>query len=602
MDFYANRVLRVDLSCGDVRVDPLDPAWLSLYIGGKGLLFRYLYDEVDPGLDAWSPRNPLVVATGPFAGTCVPTTSRTVLGCKSPATGGILDSYMGGSFGATLKQAGYDILVVTGAADQPTVIEISDDKVGLRLADDLWGLCTSDVEDRLRDGLGAGTSVLSIGPAGESLVPWACVSNDRSHKAGRGGSGAIMGAKNLKAVAVRGTGAVTVGDARAFGREVLALNASNIFIEDYAWTYEEGTPCLVELINAGGALPTRNFSSGQFALADAIGSEALQRVRVRKRACYQCTIACRNVHSVGDLVGEGPEFETLALCGSNCGIGDLEAIIRFNADCDEYGLDTMSTGVVTALAMDLAERDVVDLGLRFGDVDAYSRVPRLIASRSGVGAELALGARSLARRYGHPELAMEVKNLEMPAYDPRACFGMSLSYATSDRGACHRRAYTAMEEILMGALPPDSLEGKAALSIAKQDYCSLRNTGVFCDFAYDDIKHIAALMRHVWRRDVGTEELIRAGERIWNLARVFNIREGLGRADDAVPSRLLTEALPDGPMAGRIIGDDAFDDALQEYYALRGWDATGTPTPAKLHELGLDADLSPADRGAACVS
>jgi aldehyde:ferredoxin oxidoreductase len=357
VDFYTGRVLRLDMTAMKATVEPLDEDWARLYVGGKGLLLRYLFAELAPGTDALTPENPLILATGPFAGTAVATCSRLAVGCKSPATGTLLDSYVGGSFAPELKFAGYDVIVVTGRAPHPVLVLIEDDRVDFLPAEGrFWGLETAALEQLVREEMGPWHKVLSTGPAGEQLVPFACLSTDQYHKAGRGGAGAVMGSKNLKAVVVRGTGAVTVGDAAAFTRDLLELQSSRILTADNAWTWEEGTPYLVDLVNAAGALPTRNWRSGQFEGADRIDSARLLEARTKIRACTQCPLACRQVHRFGEHVCEGPEFETLGLCGANCGIADLATIAAFNRSCDELGLDTMTTGAVVALAMDLCEK------------------------------------------------------------------------------------------------------------------------------------------------------------------------------------------------------------------------------------------------------
>ena len=356
MDFYTGNVLRLDLTAQRASIEPLDADWARLFVGGKGLLLRYLFEELAPGTAALAPENPLILATGPFAGTLAATCSRLAVGCKSPATGTLLDSYVGGSFAPELKFAGYDLVVITGRAPEPVLVRITDDKVEFVPAvGRYWGLETAPLEELIRTEMGPGAKVLSSGPAGENLVPFACLSTDQFHKAGRGGAGAVMGSKNLKAVAVRGTGAVTVGDAAAFTRDILDLQNERVLTADNAWTYEEGTPFLVEAVSGAGALPTRNWRTGTFDGAGTIGSEALLAIRTKVRACTQCPLACRQVHDFGDYTCEGPEFETLGLCGSNCGISDLAAVAAFNRECDELGLDTMSTGAVVALAMDLCE-------------------------------------------------------------------------------------------------------------------------------------------------------------------------------------------------------------------------------------------------------
>ncbi len=595
MDFYRGNVLRIDLSTKSTSVEPLNMEWARLYLGGKGLLFRYLFEEVRPGLDPTSPDNPLLFVTGPFAGTNVSTSSRLVVGCKSPATGTILDSYVGGSFAPEMKFAGYDIIILTGRASRPTIVWIRDDVVDFLPADKYLGMKTSQIEAALRDDLDAQAKVMSVGPAGENAVPWACLSTDQYHKAGRGGAGALMGMKNVKAVALRGTGSVPVGDARAFLADLYRLHRDYVLTPANLWAHEEGTPALVDVINGGGALPTRNYSAGVFPGAGKINSESFQKIRLKKRACYQCAIACRNFHGVGDVKCEGPEFETIALCGSNCDVDDIEALTRFNVECDEWGLDTISTGSVVALAMDLTEKGYADLGLRFGDTIEYLKAPGLIARREGVGAELALGARALAAKYGHPELAMEVKNLEFPGYDPRGAFGMALGYATSDRGACHMRAFPVGQEIVEGTLSPSTLTGKADWVINSpvggQDFFALKFSGIWCDFWAIDLEQIGRLMKHLWGREASPEELMRLGERIWNLGRLFNLREGFTAADDVLPSRIHDQTFAEGPAAGMVIEREEFAASLAEYYRLRGWDENGVPTEQKLQELEIDVRL-----------
>jgi len=595
MDFYTGKVLRLDLTRLHASVEPLNEEWTRLFVGGKGLLLRYLFEELAPGTDPLAPENPLILASGPFAGTLVATCSRLAVGCKSPATGTLLDSYVGGSFAPELKFAGYDLVVITGRAPEPVLVRVVDGDVDFVPAEGrYWGLETAALEALVREEMGPGAKVLSTGPAGENLVPFACLSTDQFHKAGRGGAGAVMGSKNLKALAVRGTGSVTTGDARAFTADMLRLQNERVLTDDNAWTYEEGTPALVETVNGAGSLPTRNWRSGTFDGAGAIDSAALLRIRTKVRACTQCPLACRQVHDFEGYVCEGPEFETLGLCGSNCGIADLAAVAAFNRECDELGLDTMSTGSVVGLAMDLCEAGAADYGLGFGDVATYLEVPRLIAERRGFGAELALGARDLAALKGRPDLAHEVKGLEMPAYDPRGTFGMGLGYATSDRGACHMRAFTAADDILGGSGAADSLEGKALLVAEQQDFSALAWTGVWCANMALDTAFLGEHFRHLWGRETSHEELMTIGARIWNLGRLLNLREGLRREDDTLPQRILVASHTDGVAAGKVIGAEAFAEALAEYYSVRGWDAEGVPSNATLSRLSL-SDLGDAN-------
>jgi len=591
LDFYQGKVLRLDLTSGTSAVEPLNMEWAQKYIGGKGLLLRYLWEEVPPQVDPWAPENPIILMTGPFAGTNVTTSSRLVVGCKSPITGIYTDSYVGGSFAPEIKFAGYDAVIITGQAPEPVVVTIKDDLVSFLPVGPYKGMATSKVEAALRADFDKNAKVLSIGPAGEAEIPWACISTDQYHKAGRGGHGALMGRKGLKAIAVRGTGSVKVGDAREFLADLYRIHKDYILTEDNLWANEEGTPVLTQIMSDAGVLPTRNWSTGTFEDTEKINSDAFQKIKTKNRACYQCAIACRQWHEAGGVVGEGPEYETIALCGSNCGVSDIEALMKFNQECDELGMDTISCGAVVALAMDLTEQGVKDFGLRFGEAEGYLKAPQLIARREGIGAELALGTRALATKYGHPELSFEVKNLELPGYDPRGSFGMSLSYSTSDRGGCHMRSYPIADEVMSGTLPPDTMEGKAKYNIDGQHYSSMKYTGIWCDFWAIDLDQMSQLMKHVWQRDVTEEELTAVGERVWNLGRLFNLREGVEPDDLPIKLYAAEHAHTEGASAGRAIGVEAFRKASLEYYTLRGWDENGVPGEEKLAELGVDVRL-----------
>ena len=604
MDFYQGKVLRIDLSTGTTAVEPLNMEWAKQYIGGKGLLFRYMWEEIPAKVDPWSPDNPIILMTGPFAGTGVTTASRLVVGVKSPTTGILNDSYVGGSFAPELKFAGYDAVIIKGRATVLTVVVIKDDVVEFLPATKYAGMKTSEIEEAIRNDIDPKAKTLSIGPAGEKKIRWACISTDQYHKAGRGGHGALMGDKNLKAVVVRGTGSVKVGDTKAFMDLMYKMHEDFILTEDNLWAHEEGTPVLVDPVNGAGAFPTRNWSSGTFEGAENINSEAFQKIRAKKRACYQCAIGCRNFHATtfaGEEVrGEGPEYETIALCGANCGIGDIDALMKFNELCDELGLDTISSGSVVGLAMDLTEKGIHDFGLHFGEVGGYIKAPTLIAKREGIGAELALGTRALAAKYGAPELAMEVKGLELPGYDPRGSFGMSIGYATSDRGGCHMRTYPTGDEVVAGTSPATEIDaakidqivvGDSSKGFIGQNMSSIKFSAILCDFWAATPEHLAILFKTLWGRDFSEEEVLKTGERVWNLGRLFNLREGVEKDD--LPKKLYAKAgaFADGPSAGQAVGEDKFAAMIAEYYKQRGWDASGVPSEAKLAELGIDVRL-----------
>ena len=594
MDFYQGRVLTVDLSARTTAVEPLNMEWAAHYIGGKGLLLRYLWDLVPAGVDPWAPENP----DRPHDRSL-----RRHRGVHGLASRRRLQEphhrhpqrqlrrrFLGpGAQVRGLRRGGHHR---PGAG---TGRRHDRRRRGqLPVGGEVLGLKTSEIEAALRADFDPQAKTLSIGPAGENELPWACLSTDQFHKAGRGGHGALMGRKKLKAIAVRGTGGVTVGDAKAFLSYLLDLQAH--FMADNLWLTEEGTLILVDPINGAGAMPTRNWSSGSFEGASHVNSKAFSAVRTSRRACSQCSMACRQWHQVPGVAGEGPEYETVALCGPNCGVADIPALMKFNAECDEWGLDTISAGAVVGLAMNLTEMGVRDFGLRFGELKGYLEAPRLMARREGIGAELALGARALAAKYGHPELAMEVKNLEAPGYDPRGAFGMSLAYATSDRGACHMRSYTVGAEVLSGTMPPDSLEGKAALVVQMQDWTSLYYSGIWCGNFVLGNEAIGGLLERVWRRPFDEDEIMRIGARIWNLARLFNLREAA--EPDTTPAMTVEPAyaFKDGVSAGRAIGWTAFKAGLQDFYQLRGWDENGVPSEAKLTELGVDVRLQVVSR------
>jgi aldehyde:ferredoxin oxidoreductase len=368
------------------------------------------------------------------------------------------------------------------------------------------------------------------------------------------------------------------------------IMAGRLLTEANLWANTDGTPMLVEVTNAAGVFPTRGFTHGYFDGKDGINGDAVKAVLQRKRACTNCPLACgRFTRSAKGEVVEGPEYETIGLGGGNCGISDLSALISFNRFCDNLGLDSISAGNVIGLAMTMTEEGIHDLGLHYGDAEAYLQAVQDIAARRGIGADLALGARGLARKYGGEGVALEIKGLEFPAYDPRGGFGMGLAYATSERGACHMRSFVIANEALFATFGPDSFEGKAAMVINDQNLNSIKWTGVFCDFWAIGIQDIAALLSAGTGRGYGPEEALQIGERIWNVGRLFNLREGFSRQDDIPPRALFERPLKNGKAAGRVYTREAYDTALDEYYALRGWDvASGTPLPETLRGLGLE--------------
>ncbi|MCL5046588.1 MAG: aldehyde ferredoxin oxidoreductase, partial [Actinobacteria bacterium] len=405
MNSYTGRILRVDLTARRSRIESTREDWARLFVGGKGLGIRYLYEDLKPGTPPLSPENRLILMTGPLTGTLVPTSGKLAIITRSPATGTVLDCSIGGTIGNQIKHAGFDGIVLEGKASESIYLLIEDDRIRFIECPELRGKGSHHTELALRGKYGEGISVLSIGPAGENLCSFACITSEFYRQAGRGGVGAVMGSKNLKAIAVRGTRGFTLPDMDRFlsvGKDVLRADALS---EANGWVYTDGTPMIVEMSNNTGILPTRNWQDGTFSGYEGLNSEAVKGVRERKKACSGCPLGCGNYIRAGKTSIEGPEYETLAIAGSNCGISDLEAVAEFNRRCDDLGLDSISSGATAAFAMELTEKGIHDFGLTFGDVRGYLEVPRLIAFREGIGAELSEGVRSMARKYGGAEFA-----------------------------------------------------------------------------------------------------------------------------------------------------------------------------------------------------
>jgi len=599
MHAYAGTILRVDLTRQRIRREPIDPETARRFIGGRGLASKLLYDEINPRLDPLGPANKLILATGPLTGTSAVCGGRFMAVTKGPLTGAIACSNAGGNFGPELKFAGYDMIVLEGAAKRPTILVIDDETVELRPAGKLWGKNTHQTEDLLHEQLGEDFKCVSIGPAGERLVRFACIVNDKNRAAGRSGVGAVMGAKKLKAVAVRGTGGVSPADPAAFRAACLdalaKLKAGPVTGEGLP---RYGTASLVNVINEHGLFPTRNFQQGQFESAEAISGETIAaRILLRPRACVACPIACGRVTAVRDGkyagTGEGPEYETIWALGANVGVSDLAAATKANYICNELGMDTISAGVTIACAMELFEKGAISqkqagCKLTFGNAAALVDLMTKIGYRRGFGDVLAEGAARVARKFGQPGLFMGVKGQEFPAYDPRGAVGMGLQYATSNRGACHVRGYMIAPEILgiPTKMDPYTPKDKAAMDIAFQNTVAALDSSGLCLFITFTIgaAELLAMLTSATGFDYDMDELLAAGERIWNLERLFNLRAGFTHKDDTLPKRMLREPMPAGPAKGQTV---PLEKMLPEYYRLRGWDAQGRPTRKKLAALGL---------------
>ena len=523
--------------------------------------------------------------TGPLGGTLVPLASRLCLVSKSPHTGTIFESNVGGAFGAELKFAGYDGIVIKGRAAAPVFLQIADDRVTLESAEGMAGMGIFETEKLLEVAIGSREAkCLSIGPAAENLITFSMIGSESYRQFGRGGTGALFGSKNLKGIVCRGTGAVTVADMETFLERVNHYKHNDLLTEDNLWAKTDGTPILVEVTNEMGMHPTRNYTRGFNGRKEALNSEAIQAAKLGNRACISCPMACGKFTRVNSAEIEGPEYETLCLAGSNCEVNDLEAVIRFNRLCDDLGLDTMSCGSTISLAMEMTETGRHDFNLRFGQSDEYLKVIYEIATLSTErGRDLALGAKKLASKYGAQDLSMEVKGLELPAYEPRGNYGMGIAYATSERGACHLRAFPIF------TADPFDIDALVTEVVNAQNANGIKWSMGFCDFWGTMNTSIAAeLLTAGLGEEVTPEELDRAGERIWNLSRLFNMGAGISAADDTLPKKVLERPLEGGAQAGRVFSREDLTRAMQSYYALRGWDHLGAPSQQKLSDLGLD--------------
>jgi len=601
-DGYTGKVLRVDLTNEKISTEPLNKEWAKQFVGGKGLGARYLFDELKPGTDAMSPDNVLMVWTGPAVGTMVPLTSRFVIVTKSPLTGTFLDSYAGGFLAPEIKYSGFDGIIIKGKAKKPSYLWVNDGKGEIRDAKNLWGKDTYKTEELIRKEVGHRFArVAAIGPAGEKLGLISSVTSDLTRNAGRGGTGAVFGSKNLKAIAAKGTMGLELNNMEDFIKMMKEMVQKDVVENpDHSGMITDGTPIIVDMSQNAGLLPTKNWSSGEWEGSAGINSEALKsRVFVRKKACFDCAIACGSWAKVkkGMFKGaatEGPEYETLGMCGSNCGIKNIEAIVKFAEDCDRLGLDTISAGNVTALAIDLYEKGVITkkdtggLELKWGKEEAYGKMPTMIANRQAIGNVLVDGAKRAAKKIGKgaEKLTVEVKGLEYPAYDPRGTIGMALAYATSDRGACHMRAWPVAGDAY-GSGDPWNPEGKAAICVEDQTRTSVKWSFIFCDFYSVNFPNMAKYYTAVTGIPSSEEHMREVGRRIWNLTRAINVREGFTRKDDTLPERMEKDPLPSGKTQGKKVPKADFEKMLSEYYKLWNWDEQGRPTKKALEDAKL---------------
>jgi aldehyde:ferredoxin oxidoreductase len=595
---YMGKYLEIDLSKERIKDFSLDMSLAEKYIGGKGLGAKLLYDNLNAGVGPLSPENIILFMTGPLSGTSVQTSGRWCIVTKSPQTGIFNDSHIGGRFGYKIKRAGFDFLIIRGKADSPSYVLVSDESVDILKADDLWGLGTFETEDKLK-ARHPDSEVASIGPAGENLVSYASIITGKTHVAGRGGTGAVLGSKNLKAVVVNGKMPIEATDPKRF--EMLTRKFSKKVLGDVnAQQYREiGTVVWVNMSNWGGFLPTRNYKSGFSESAEEISGERMsEEFVIGHSSCYRCNIACgkKTRFTEGKYAGleiEGPEYETVALLGSNCGIYDLGAIAKSSQICDDLGIDTISAGATISFAMEASEKGVLiqdDVDrLMFGNDEAVHRLLYLIAERKGVGELLSKGSLSAAKQLGHASshYAIQVKGLELAAVEPRGSWGMALAYSTADRGACHQRCWTPKAE-LKGEIPRFSMEGVPKYVKETQDERAVCGSLVVCDFLPFEVPEMIEMLNASTGFSFTVDSYLTLGERIWNLTRLFNVNEGINSKHDVLPERFSEEVMPDGPSKGQIMTKRTLESAKAEYYTLRGWDENGVPTKEKLRLLGLN--------------
>ncbi|MGD8903054.1 MAG: aldehyde ferredoxin oxidoreductase family protein, partial [Anaerolineae bacterium] len=597
-DMYGwhGRILRVNLTTGVISEEAFSQEESLKFFGGRGLAIKVLLEGMDPTADPLSPENLLVMATGPLTSTPAPTGNRYMVVTKSPLTGALSNSNSGGVFPTMMKRSGYDLLVFEGAAYTPVYLYIDERKAELRDAAHLWGSDTHYTVDTIRNETAEDVSIACIGPAGEKLALIAAIINDKHRAAARSGVGAVMGSKNLKAVAVRGDLEPELYDEkamRAVVREANSQLAADIRAGSTMRIY--GTSYVPDVTNEAGVFPTHNFQYGQFDGTARINGPTLkEHFLVRHGGCYRCPLACARITEVNGEIwgekyagsGEGPEYETIGSLGSACGIDNMAAITKANYLCNELGLDTISTGVTIACAMEMYSKGILseeEIGrpLPFGDADGMIAMVRLAAQRQGFGDELAKGSWRLANRYGHPEMSITAKRLEFPSYDARGLKGMGLLYATSNIGASHMAGDTAYTELFGVGKKIDGLtyEGKAQLTKRFQDLFAIIDAAGLCVFVavrytldtaneYAPTR-ITEMINQATGADYTPDSLLEAAERVYNLERLFLVKAGFTRADDTLAQRMM-EPMPAGPLKGETFDLDLL---LDDYYAARGWDA-----------------------------
>lgn len=576
LNAFYGKLLRVDLAGKTYREETIPQETLKRYFGGKGLGTYLLLNNVPQGADPLGADNKIIFTVGPATGTVMPGSSRHGLYSKSPQTGGYAESYAGGRVAPQIKATGYDAVILEGRSEKPAILEVSDKGVRFHSAEDLWGKETYITEDKAKERVGIpGAQAVVIGPAGENLVRLACVENNYWRSSGRGGLGAVFGSKNLKGVVFHGAQKPSYADEKMLKGFVKNLVANSKDLPGVKNYKKYGTPQMVALLNSAKAFPTRYWSKGVLEGWEKISGEALiNNFQVKPKTCPGCFMACGDLTTVtsgprAGLTIEGPEYETIYAFGGLCCIDRMEDIIYFNDLCDRYGLDTISAGNLVALAMEARARGINRDFPDYGDTVGAARLLEDIAYRRGPGAVLSDGIVQAARALNLEDIAVHVKGMEPPGYDPRVLKGVGLGYATSARGACHLRA-TFYKPELSGMISPSAVEGKAALYIEFEDRLTIFNTLINCTFYRDLLQwdELQTIVKALTGWDYSVEEMRRMANGIVTMTHAFNLREGLGRASDTLPERLYRQKLPE---TGASITREEMDYMLGDYYSMRGW-------------------------------
>lgn len=595
------RLLRVDLTSGKFADQVVPKDDLLKYMGGRGLAAKVLYEENKTGMDGFDPGNRLIFMTGPYTGTYGSFTGFYNVTTKSPLTGAILSAHSGGHWGPMLRRTGYDGIVLFGRAPEPVYLLLTDDGAELRTADDLWGKDVFETINTLEERHQKAKAAV-IGPAGERRARIAAIMNDHHRAAGRGGAGAVMGSKNLKAVVVHGTKEVPQADPDRLKESF--KEAAKTVKEKSAAFAKYGTSMVVGITGKAGVIPTKNLHTGYFPDFEKIGGDALMDGHfVKNMACARCPLHCGNMTKAEkdyQVETEGPEYETLAMFGANLDNPNIESIIMANDLCNRYGIDTISCADTIACAVDMFDKNIISeketggIRLAWGDHKTMVRLVEMTGKGEGFGVAIGDGSRRLAAAHGPEaeECAMNVKGMEFPGYDPRGIQGMSLAFATSTRGACHLRATMYVAELFQGVADRFTVKGKAQPLKDLQELFTVLDCMVLCKFGARNAfanswDNMAMLVNAATGHGYTVDGLKQVGERVWTLERLFNLREGLSKKDDTLPDRLFTVPIHDGPSKGAVVNRTDFENELEAYYAVWGWSSDGIPTPETVERLGL---------------